>query len=62
MDDFDKTMRRQAFDCYFSGVMSMSLHPGTTRDAAPQRTVSQCRDIALSMLRERDALVAVGEL
>ena len=46
--------RRLAWDCYFSGVMSISLHPGTTRDAAVSRSVEECAEIADAMLTERD--------
>lgn len=56
------TGRRQAFDAYFSGIASMAQHPGTTRDAAQPMTLEQARDKALSMLRLRDELVALGKL
>lgn len=55
-------MRRMAWDSYFTGLMSMSLHPGTTRDAAVPRTPEECALIADEMLKQRDARVHRGEL
>jgi hypothetical protein len=56
------TMRRQAWDVYLASVVSMSLHPGTTRDSAQPRTREECAAIADEMLALRDARVKEGLL
>lgn len=46
--------RRLAWDTYFGGIMSINLHPGTTRDNATRRSVAECAVIADEMILERD--------
>ncbi|MDP9124028.1 MAG: hypothetical protein M3N82_05435 [Pseudomonadota bacterium] len=62
MSEHDQIVRRTAWDIYFSSVMTMSLHPGTTRDAAVPRSIAECASIADQMLAERDRRVAEGLL
>ena len=42
-----------AWDMYFSSIVSMSLHPGTSRENAVKRSLKQCAEIADEMFQER---------
>lgn len=62
MSENETIMRRAAWDMYFAGVVSISMHPGTSRDAAIPRTVEACAEIADAMLLQRDERVHRGDL
>jgi hypothetical protein len=47
-------LRASAWDMYASAALSMSLHPGTTRDKATPRTAEEIAKIADELLAERD--------
>lgn len=53
-----ENLRRLAWDSYFAGVMSISLHPGAGKDKgfgiAAERSIADCAHIADLMLMERD--------
>jgi hypothetical protein len=47
-------LRSSAWDMYASAALSMSMHPGTTRDKATPRTAAEIATIADQLLAERD--------
>lgn len=52
--EHEKVMRMAAWDMYASGILSMSLHPGTTRDKQTKMTIEEVANLADELLGERD--------
>jgi hypothetical protein len=48
----EEASRRLAWDCYFAGVLSISMHPKAGHEGA--RSVEECAAIADRMLEERE--------
>jgi len=42
-----------AFDMYFASISSMQYHPGAGTKEHKRLTVTECKDYALEMIRER---------
>lgn len=49
-----ENMRAVAWDMFAASILSMSLHPGTTRDAATPRSMDEIARMADEMLKHRD--------
>lgn len=47
-------MRQAAWDMYAAAALGMTLHPGTTRDAAKPRSIEEIAYIADQLLEQRD--------
>lgn len=62
MSEEKDQMRRTAWDMFYASVVSMSLHPGTTRDNTIPRSRAECAAIADEMMAERDERVKRGEI
>ncbi len=44
---------KMAWDMYFAGLVSMTLHPGFNKPNTPKPTIEECAEIADEMLKYR---------
>lgn len=56
----EEMTNRQAFDMYFSALMSMNNHPGTTQGRAQKLSTSDVAKIADEMMQERAKRIEQG--
>ena len=63
MSDFDRAMRVQAWDMYFSQQVSISRHPRAVLEQAttPLRSIEDCAAEADRMMVQRDLRFPVSQ-